>query len=72
MRHLSHRRHVRIGIPAASLVHEAKRWGAFTAEINLEPTPASDLVDLSLRGPAEEILVEIEAAREAIYPPAQP
>ena len=57
--------------PAASLVHEAKRRGAFTAEINLESTPASGLVDLSLRGPAEEILIEIEAARERLYPPAQ-
>ena len=38
--------------PAASLLREAKKGGAFTVEINLEPTPASDVVDLSLQGPA--------------------
>ena len=57
--------------PAASLVHEAKRWGAFTAELNIETTPASDLVDLTLRGPAEELLVEVEAAREGAHPLTQ-
>ena len=49
--------------PAASLVARAKAQGAFTAEINLEPTPASNVVDLALHGPAEEILVAIEQAR---------
>ena len=39
--------------PAAGLVHEAQRRGAFTAEINLEPTPASGVVDLAIQGPAE-------------------
>jgi NAD-dependent deacetylase len=42
--------------PAAGLVLDAKRGGAFTAEINLDPTPASKVVDLSIRGRAEEIL----------------
>jgi NAD-dependent deacetylase len=42
--------------PAAGFVHEASRAGAFTAEINLEPTPASSFVNLSLQGKAEEIL----------------
>lgn len=51
--------------PAASLVARAKAQGAFTAEINLEPTPASDAVDLALHGPAEEILVSVEQARSA-------
>ena len=42
--------------PAASLLHHARRHGAFTAEINLEPTPASAAVDIALQGKAEEIL----------------
>ncbi len=61
--------------PAASLVAEAKRRGAFTVEINIESTingfalpgshslrssPASGVVDLPLEGPAEELLDEIE------------
>jgi NAD-dependent deacetylase len=46
--------------PAAGLVDQARRNGAFTVEINLEATPASGAVDLTLRGPAETILVEIE------------
>lgn len=47
--------------PAAAFVHDAKQHGAFTAEINLEPTPASSVVDLAIHGPAEEILGDIEA-----------
>lgn len=46
--------------PAATLVHEAKRHGAFTVEINIEKTPASGVLDLSLTGPAEEVLPQIE------------
>ena len=42
--------------PSAGLVHEAQRRGAFTAEINLEATPASSAVDLAIHGPAEQIL----------------
>jgi len=42
--------------PAASLLHRARRHHAFTAEINLEPTPASTAVDIALQGKAEEIL----------------
>src|SRR5262245_5814405 len=45
--------------PAAGLVHDARRRGAFTAEINLEPTPASDAVDVTLHGPAADILTDI-------------
>ena len=45
--------------PAAGLVHEAKRHGAFTVEINLEPTPASSAVDAAIHGPAEQILCDI-------------
>ena len=46
--------------PAAALAPEAKRRGAFTVEVNPEATPASDLLDLSIRGPAEEVLVQVE------------
>jgi NAD-dependent deacetylase len=47
--------------PAAAFVHDAKQRGAFAAEINLEPTPASSVVDVAIHGPAEEILGDIEA-----------
>lgn len=50
--------------PAASLVHGAKRQGAFTVEVNLEATPASEALDLALQGPAEEILPAIEELTE--------
>ena len=49
--------------PAAGLLQEAKARGAFTVEVNLESTPASDLVDLTLHGPAERLLVDVEGAR---------
>ncbi len=42
--------------PAAGLVHEARSRNAFTAEINLEATPASAAVDVAIHGAAEEIL----------------
>ena len=45
--------------PAAGLVHEAKGRGAFTVEINTEATPASDLVDVSIRGNAGEVLLAL-------------
>ena len=45
--------------PAAGLVHEARRRGAFAAEINLEPTPATGEVDLALHGPADQLLPNI-------------
>jgi NAD-dependent deacetylase len=47
--------------PAAAFVHDARRRGAFTAEINLEPTPASSVVDVAVQGAAEELLAQIEA-----------
>lgn len=46
--------------PAAGLLDEAKRRGAFTVEINTEPTEASGIVDLAIAGPAEIVLDEIE------------
>jgi NAD-dependent deacetylase len=46
--------------PAAGFVRVAQARGAFTAEINLEPTPASALVDLSIRGAAEAVLPAVD------------
>ena len=46
--------------PAAGLVDAAHQRGAFTVEINLEATPASGAVDLSIQGPAEVILQKVE------------
>jgi NAD-dependent deacetylase len=46
--------------PAAGLVRDARRRGAFTIEINPEETPASREVDLTLQGSAEEVLVRLE------------
>ena len=48
--------------PAAALVHEAKTRGAFTVEMNVESTPASNSLDLALQGPAEETLDSLEEA----------
>ena len=47
--------------PAAGLVHDARRQDAFTAEINLEATPASSAVDVAIQGPAEEVLPAVAA-----------
>ena len=54
--------------PAASLVQRVKAHKAVTAEINLEATPATGLVDLTLRGPAEELLADVKEARAAKRP----
>ena len=48
--------------PAAGLVHEAKRHGAFTGEINMDATAASSVVDIAIHGPAEHLLPAIHAA----------
>ena len=45
--------------PAASLTPLAKRSGALVIEVNLEPTPVTDHTDLTLTGPAGEILPQI-------------
>ena len=42
--------------PAAGLVATAQGAGSAVIEINLEPTPISDEVDLVLQGKAAEIL----------------
>ena len=46
--------------PAAGLVHEARRYGAFTAEVNLEATDASGHVDIAIHGGAETVLPELD------------
>ncbi len=45
--------------PAAGFIREAQAGGAFTAEINAEPTPMSDLVDVAIHGRSGAILPEI-------------
>ncbi|MCF8031486.1 MAG: NAD-dependent deacylase [Desulfarculaceae bacterium] len=47
--------------PAAGLASVAKQAGGFVIEINLEPTPNSNEVDVSLMGKAGEILPELMA-----------
>lgn len=42
--------------PAAGFASVAKESGAFVAEINLDPTPQSALVDVSLQGRAKDIV----------------
>lgn len=46
--------------PAAGFVSDARRRGAFTAEINPDITPATGAVDLALRGPADVVLDAVE------------
>ena len=46
--------------PAAGFLEQAKRNGAFTAEINPEATPATHSVDLALQGGAETILPQLD------------
>jgi NAD-dependent deacetylase len=45
--------------PAASMGAHAKRNGAWVAEINLEPTPYSDVYDISIQGKSGEILPQL-------------
>lgn len=42
--------------PAAGFASIAKEAGAFVAEINLDRTPHSDLVDLAIQGRAKEVV----------------
>jgi NAD-dependent deacetylase len=48
--------------PAAGLVQQARGHDAFTAEINLEETPASSIVDVAVHGAAEQVLPALNAA----------
>jgi NAD-dependent deacetylase len=49
--------------PAAGFIHEARASGATVAEINPDATEASDVVDISIRGKAEEVLPALATAR---------
>lgn len=42
--------------PAAGFVSIAKEAGAYVIEVNLDPTPQSNLVDIALRGRAKDIV----------------
>jgi len=46
--------------PAAGFARIAQALGAFTVEINLESTPASALVNLSILGAAEDVLPAVD------------
>lgn len=54
--------------PAAGLAHAARERGAFVIEGNPEATGVSDLVDASLRGPAEIVLSEMDARLDPTPP----
>ena len=45
--------------PAAALLHDAKRHGAFTAEINPEATASAAVVDVAITMKAEDALPEL-------------
>ncbi len=45
--------------PAASMGVQAKRNGATVAEINLEPTPYSDVYDIAIAGKSGEVLPQL-------------
>ena len=55
--------------PAAGLVDLARSRGAFVIEINPEATPATTIVDVSLRGPAETVLDTLD---QSLVNPTQP
>ena len=42
--------------PAAGFASVAKKNGAFVAEINLDPTPNSELADMTIQGRAKDVL----------------
>jgi NAD-dependent deacetylase len=42
--------------PAASFAAVAKAAGAFVIELNLDPTPQSDIVDLAVQGRAKDLV----------------
>jgi NAD-dependent deacetylase len=50
--------------PAAGLADEARRRGAFTVEINPEPTEATDRFDVAIQGRAEDVLDRLERSSE--------
>jgi len=50
--------------PAAGLVRDAAGHGAWTLGINPERTPLSEAVDLTIQGPAEDVLDRIDRLLE--------
>ena len=52
--------------PAASLTVEAKRRGALAVEINPENTPHTELVDVSVKGSAVQVLSSLENLRHSL------
>lgn len=54
--------------PAAAFSDEARRRGAFVAEINPETTDASARVDLAISGRAEEVLEAVERKQRLASP----
>ena len=47
--------------PAAGFLHAARANGAFTAELNIEPTDATSTVDVAVQAPVEETLKKLDA-----------
>ena len=45
--------------PAASFGPIAKDQGAFVAELNLDSTPNSDLVDVAVQGRAKDLVPQL-------------
>ena len=52
--------------PAAGYPQVAKQNGARIVEVNIEPTPISDYADVSLFGPAQEVLPELVRTLRAL------
>ncbi len=50
--------------PAAGFASIAKEAGAYVIEVNLDPTPQSDLVDIALRGRAKDVVPLLLQASE--------
>lgn len=57
--------------PAAGLVHQARRHGALTIEINPEATDATGVVDVVIASPAEQALAAIDAAIQRVRSAAE-
>ena len=45
--------------PAASFASFAKQAGAFVAEVNVDPTPNSPVVDVAIQGRAKEVVPQL-------------
>jgi NAD-dependent SIR2 family protein deacetylase len=52
--------------PAAGFLDVARQAGAFTVEINTDATDASTLVDLAIRGAAEDVFPAIDRRLSAL------